>query len=102
MSTPASRTTTSIPVSRFGHLVHAMKNVMTLREPADANLHYYFRVNRELGGQDRAFIADNIYAALRRKRLLEHLNGALSPNSLPEGERDGVSLRETGIAASPR
>ena len=64
-----------IPVPRFGHFVHALKSVMELREPADAILHYYFRVNRELGSQDRAFVADNIYAALRRKRLLEQLIG---------------------------
>lgn len=68
----------SIPVPRFGHLVHILNSVMTLKEPADANLHYYFRVNRELGSQDRAFIADNVYAALRRKRFLEHLIGTLS------------------------
>ncbi|MFN3397726.1 MAG: RsmB/NOP family class I SAM-dependent RNA methyltransferase [Sulfurimicrobium sp.] len=98
MPTPVSRTTTLIPVSRFGHLVHAMKNVMTLREPADANLHYYFRVNRELGGQDRAFIADNIYAALRRKRLLEHLIGAdASPRQLALAtlmKLQGINARE--------
>lgn len=98
MPTPAPKTTNSIPVSRFGHLVHAMKNVMTLREPADANLHYYFRVNRELGGQDRAFIADNIYAALRRKRLLEQLIGpAPTPRQLALAtlmKLQGINARE--------
>jgi len=96
MSTPVSRTTTSIPVSRFGHLVHAMKNVMTLREPADANLHYYFRVNRELGSQDRAFIADNIYAALRRKRLLEQLIG---PDASPRQLALATLMKLQGINA---
>ncbi len=102
MSTPASRSTTSIPVSRFGHLVHALQSVMRLHEPADANLHNYFRIHRELGSQDRAFVAENVYAALRRKRFLEHLIGPLSPNSLPEGERDTGSLREAPVTASPR
>ncbi|MFH1496095.1 MAG: RsmB/NOP family class I SAM-dependent RNA methyltransferase [Pseudomonadota bacterium] len=99
----------SIPVSRFGHLVHALQSVMRLHEPADANLHNYFRIHRELGSQDRAFVAENVYAALRRKRFLEHLIGPLSPDSLPAfdyaqatGERDAGSLRETQTTATPR
>ncbi|MFA5243455.1 MAG: RsmB/NOP family class I SAM-dependent RNA methyltransferase [Sulfuricella sp.] len=100
-----------IPVSRFGHLVHALQSVMRLHEPADANLHNYFRIHRELGSQDRAFVAENVYAALRRKRFLEHLIGPLSPGSLPKapaelpedkGESDEVPLHEARVTASPR
>jgi 16S rRNA (cytosine967-C5)-methyltransferase len=64
-----------IPVSRFGHLVHALKSVLALREPADSALHNYFRIHRELGGQDRAFVAETVYAVLRRKRFIELLTG---------------------------
>ncbi len=85
-----------IPVPRFGHLVHAMKVVMELREPADAVLHYYFRVNRELGSQDRAFVAENIYASLRRKRLLEHLIG---PNATPRQLSLATLMKLQGINA---
>lgn len=83
-----------IPVPRFGHLVHILKSVMTLKEPADANLHYYFRVNRELGSQDRAFIADNVYAALRRKRFLEHLIG---PGATPRQIALATLMKLQGI-----
>ncbi|PWB57780.1 MAG: SAM-dependent methyltransferase [Nitrosomonadales bacterium] len=98
-----------IPVSRFGHLVHALQSVLRLHEPADANLHNYFRIHRELGSQDRAFVAENVYAALRRKRFLEYLIGPLSPGSLPAfgyaqatGERDGESQRDVHVTATPR
>ncbi|MDO8892781.1 MAG: RsmB/NOP family class I SAM-dependent RNA methyltransferase [Sulfurimicrobium sp.] len=98
MSTPASRSTTSIPVSRFGHLVHALQSVMRLHEPADANLHNYFRIHRELGSQDRAFVAENVYAALRRKRFLEHLIGAdATPRQLALAtlmKLQGINARE--------
>ncbi len=84
----------SIPVPRFGHLVHILNSVMTLKEPADADLHYYFRVNRELGSQDRAFIADNVYAALRRKRFLEHLIG---PDATPRQIALATLMKLQGI-----
>jgi 16S rRNA (cytosine967-C5)-methyltransferase len=88
----------SIPVSRFGHLVHALQSVMRLHEPADANLHNYFRIHRELGSQDRAFVAENVYAALRRKRFLEHLIGTdASPRQLALAtlmKLQGINARE--------
>ncbi|MBZ0105064.1 MAG: RsmB/NOP family class I SAM-dependent RNA methyltransferase [Sulfuricella denitrificans] len=88
----------SIPVSRFGHLVHALQSVMRLHEPADANLHNYFRIHRELGSQDRAFVAENVYAALRRKRFLEHLIGSdANPRQLALAtlmKLQGINARE--------
>jgi 16S rRNA (cytosine967-C5)-methyltransferase len=45
-------------VARFGH-------------PTDAVLSNFFRNHREAGRQDRALIADTIYAGLRRWRLLQ-------------------------------
>ena len=87
-----------IPISRFGHLVHALQNALSLREPADASLHYYFREHRELGAQDRAFIADTLYGVLRRKRLLEHIAGpGASPRRLALAaltRLQGLNLRE--------
>ncbi len=49
--------------------------LLDFMQPADAVLSNYFRNNRELGQQDRAFIADTAYAVLRRKRFLERLCG---------------------------
>ena len=56
---------------RLGHLVHALGEVLTFNYPADGVLSRYFRDHRELGMADRAFIADTVYMALRRKRLLD-------------------------------
>ena len=43
-----------------------------LRSPfaADAVVSRYFRQHRELGHKDRGFIAETVYAVLRRKRSL--------------------------------
>jgi len=44
---------------------------LTFNYPADAVLSRYFRHHHELGQSDRAFLAETVYAALRRKRLLD-------------------------------
>jgi 16S rRNA (cytosine967-C5)-methyltransferase len=49
--------------------------VLPLVRPADGALSAYFREHRELGQRDRALIADSVYAALRRRRLLERIAG---------------------------
>ena len=41
--------------------------------PADSGLSAFFRAHRELGARDRAFIADGVFAFLRRMRSLEAL-----------------------------
>ena len=56
---------------RLGHLVHALGEVLTFNYPADGVLSRYFRHHHELGMADRAFVADTVYLALRRKRLLD-------------------------------
>ena len=56
---------------RLGHLVHALAEILTFNYPADAVLSRYFRHHHELGQSDRAFLAETVYAALRRKRLLD-------------------------------
>jgi 16S rRNA (cytosine967-C5)-methyltransferase len=58
---------------RLGHLVHALAEILTFNYPADAVLSRYFRHHHELGQSDRAFLAETVYAALRRKRLLDVL-----------------------------
>ena len=49
----------------------ALSEVSPFSYPADAVLSRFFRNHREAGRQDRALIADTVYAALRRWRLLE-------------------------------
>ena len=50
----------------------AASEVLRLERPADGVLTGFFRAHPKLGQQDRAFIAETVYALLRRKRLTEH------------------------------
>ena len=52
-----------------------LRRLLAFTYPADAVISQYFRENRELGQRERAFIAESVYAVLRRKRLLERLCG---------------------------
>ncbi len=54
-------------------IVHALALVLPAGAPADRLLSDFFRENKSLGQRDRALIADTVYAALRRRRLLEHV-----------------------------
>ena len=67
-------------------LVAALTVVLPARAPADAQLRQFFRDHKNLGQRDRAFIADTVYAALRRRRYLEHV----TPNA---------TAREIALAA---
>ncbi len=50
----------------------AAHEVLRLERPADGVLAAFFRAHPPLGQHDRAFVAETVYALLRRKRLLEH------------------------------
>ena len=66
-------------------LVHAttsLAELLTFSRPADQALSAYFRAHRELGQQDRAFIAETVFAVLRRKRSLEAAAGNAAPHDL--------------------
>ena len=41
--------------------------------PADAQMERYFRAHPKLGGRDRGFVAETVYACLRRRRYLDYL-----------------------------
>lgn len=62
-----------ITVSQFEHAVTALVAVLRFDFPADSILSRYFREHREIGGTDRAFIAEAVFGVLRKKRLLDHL-----------------------------
>ncbi len=57
----------------------ALAEVLEFAFPADAVLSRFFREHSKLGQRDRATGAETVYAALRRRRLLEHLAGPSSP-----------------------
>lgn len=50
--------------------------------PADQAVSRYFRVHRELGQSDRAFVAEAVFAVLRRRRSLEAAVGSATPRAL--------------------
>jgi len=63
-------------------IVQALTVVLPARAPADAQLRTFFRDNKNLGPRDRALVADTVYAALRRRRMLEHVTPAATPREI--------------------
>jgi 16S rRNA (cytosine967-C5)-methyltransferase len=63
-------------------IVHALTVVLPARAPADQQLKQFFRDNRSLGQRDRALVADTVYAALRRRRMLEHVTPRATPREI--------------------
>jgi len=81
----------------FETAVAALTELLEGHGPADVRLSAYFRDNRKLGVQDRAFIADLVYAILRRRRFLEYLAPGASPRRLVLAclvRVNGISPRE--------
>jgi 16S rRNA (cytosine967-C5)-methyltransferase len=60
----------------------AFAAVLPLEGPADATLSAFFRGHPKIGQRDRATIADSVYAALRRRRLLDRVAATHSPRRL--------------------
>ncbi len=56
--------------------------MLPARAPADQQLKQFFRDNRSLGPRDRALVADTVYAALRRRRMLEHVTPRATPREI--------------------
>jgi len=63
-------------------IVQALTVVLPARAPADAQLRTFFRENPKLGQNDRALVADTVYAALRRRRMLEHATPHATPREM--------------------
>ncbi len=63
-------------------IVHALALVLPATAPADRLLSDFFRDNKSLGQRDRALIAETVYAALRRRRLLEHVTPRATPREI--------------------
>ncbi len=64
----------SITSTQFNAALDALRAVLAFRYPADSVLSHYFREHRQLGQQDRAFVAESVFGLLRRKLLLDHLS----------------------------
>ncbi|MEK6245378.1 MAG: RsmB/NOP family class I SAM-dependent RNA methyltransferase [Pseudomonadota bacterium] len=66
----------------LAHAEAALAELLTFSRPADQALSAYFRSHRNLGQQDRAFVAETVFAVLRRKRSLEAAAGSAAPHAL--------------------
>jgi len=84
----------TLRASQLGALSDALGAVLPLSEPADAALHQFFRRNAKLGQRDRAFVADGVFATLRRLRSLTAQAGSTMPRHLAIA----VALREMGLS----
>jgi 16S rRNA (cytosine967-C5)-methyltransferase len=59
-----------------------LSELLKFARPADLAMSAYFRSHRNLGPQDRAFVAETAFAVLRRKRSLEAAAGSAAPRDL--------------------
>jgi 16S rRNA (cytosine967-C5)-methyltransferase len=84
----------TLRANQLGALADALAAVLPLTEPADAVLHGFFRRHPQLGQHDRAFVADGVFATLRRLRSLTAQAGTAAPRQLAIA----VTLRELGLS----
>jgi 16S rRNA (cytosine967-C5)-methyltransferase len=66
----------------LGQAVAVATEVLRFSGPADETLSHYFRGHRALGQTERAFIAETVFAVLRRMRSLEAAAGSAQPRLL--------------------
>ena len=88
-------------------IVHALTVILPARVPADSALKHFFRDNPQLGQRDRGIVADTVYGALRRRRLLEHVTPNATPReialaTLVKLQGVGISQIEAAISAEER
>jgi 16S rRNA (cytosine967-C5)-methyltransferase len=84
----------SVRPRELSALADALAAVLPLTAPADVTLRHYFRDHRQLGQHDRAFVAEGVFATLRRLRSLS----ALAQSKAPRRLAIAVALRELGIS----
>jgi len=77
-------------------VVEALTVVLAARAPADMQLRTFFREHHNLGHRDRGLVADTVYAALRRRRLLEHV----TPNGTPREIALAALVKLQGVGVS--
>ena len=95
------RAGTGLPVGRVAALADAIRTVAPLGAPADARLRQFFRARPQMGVQDRAFVAEGVFAFLRHRRSLETLAGTSDPRRLALAtlvRELGKSVREVDAA----
>ena len=94
---PSRADAMSLGRAQLDAIIHALTVILPgARAGRTQLLRQFFRDNKNLGQSDRALIADTVYAALRRRRLLEHVT--------PEGHaaRDRARRAREGAGRGPR
>jgi len=94
----------SLARSQLDAIVGALAVVLPARAPADALLREFFHEHRNLGHRDRGLVADTVYAALRRRRLLEHVTPHSTPREMALAtlvKLQGVGLSQIEAALKP-
>jgi len=89
------------PPWRISALADAIRAVAALDAPADARLRQFFRSHPKMGVQDRAFVAEGVFAYLRRRRSLEAVADTRDPRRLALAtlvREQGRSVRELDTA----
>lgn len=67
----------------FAHAETLLADLLRFEHPADAAVSHYFREHRQLGHADRGFVAETVFAVLRRRRSLEaRCGGQATPRRL--------------------
>jgi 16S rRNA (cytosine967-C5)-methyltransferase len=84
----------SVRARELTALADALAAVLPLSAPADVTLRSFFRERRQLGQHDRAFIAEGVFAVLRRLRSLSAQAGSDAPRALAIA----AALRELGLS----
>jgi 16S rRNA (cytosine967-C5)-methyltransferase len=103
-----SSTTEALSRIRLNHAAHVLGEVLHFAHPADSVLSRYFRENRALGHRDRGWIAEAVYAVLRRLRLIRRWAGErATPRELlvawlAKGEGWSVRQFEAALSVTER
>jgi 16S rRNA (cytosine967-C5)-methyltransferase len=69
----------------IGQAAGLLEDIFARSGAADRTVSAFFHAHRNLGQRERAFIAETVYAVLRRKRSLAAAAGAESPRALVIG-----------------
>ncbi len=87
----------SVRANQLAALSSAIERVRRFDVPADNGLRAFFRARPEMGQHDRAFVAEGVFALLRRMRSLEALAATAEPRKLAIAvlvREQGRSLRD--------
>jgi len=72
----------SLRANQLAALASAIERVRRFDVPADNGLRAFFRAHPAMGQHDRAFVAEGVFALLRRMRSLEALAESTEPRKL--------------------